>query len=43
MDIYDYHSAGGKNVILSYVEKLPKAEKQDLGKVLSHARNEGLI
>lgn len=42
MDIYDYHSAGGKNTILSYVEKLPKMEQLEIYDVRDEIRRNGL-
>lgn len=42
MDIYDYHSAGGKNTILSYVEKLPKIEQLEIYDVRDEIRRNGL-
>ncbi len=43
MEIYDYKTAGGKNVITDYIDSLPKAEKQNLEKALNRAKNEGLL
>ncbi len=31
MTIYDYKTAGGKNVITEYIDGLSKAERQTLG------------
>ncbi len=42
MEIYDYHSAGGKNLILSYVEKLTKAEQLEIYAVRAEIRMNGL-
>lgn len=42
MEIYDYHSSGGKNVILSYVEKLTKAEQLEIYDVRAEIRRNGL-
>lgn len=42
MEIYDYHSAGGKNIILSYVEKLPKTEQLEIYDVRTEIRRNGL-
>ncbi len=42
MEIYDYHSAGGKNVILAYVEKLSKQEQLEIYDVRGEIRRSGL-
>ncbi len=30
MEIYDYTTAGGKNLIIEYIDNLPKQEKLEL-------------
>ena len=42
MEIYDYHSSGGKNVIISYVSKLTKAEQLEIYDVRAEIRKSGL-
>jgi len=42
LEIYDYHSAGGKNVILSYVEKLTKPEQLEIYDTREEIRKNGL-
>lgn len=42
MEIYDYHSAGGKNVILNYVEKLTKQEQLEIYDTREEIRKSGL-
>ena len=42
LEIYDYHSAGGKNVILAYVEKLSKQEQLEIYDVRGEIRRSGL-
>ena len=45
MEIYDYQTSGGKNVILDYICKKQKgkAEKQEIDKALKRAKREGLM
>ena len=42
LEIYDYHSSGGKNVILSYVEKLTKPEQLEIYDTREEIRKNGL-
>ena len=42
MEIYDYQTAGGKNAILSYVEKLPKREQLEVYDVREEIRQNGI-
>ena len=43
MEIYDYTTAGGKNLIIEYIEGLSKQEKPELDKAIKRAKNEGLL
>ena len=42
MQIFDYHTAGGKNVILAYIAKLPIKEKAEILHVRDRIRQDGL-
>ena len=42
MEIYDYHSAGGKNVILTYVDKLTKQEQLEIYDTREEIRKSGV-
>lgn len=42
MEIYDYHSSGGKNVILNYVEKLTKQEQLEIYDTREEIRKSGM-
>ena len=42
MDIFDYHSAGGKNMILSYVSALTKQEQLEIYDARAEIRKSGL-
>ncbi len=41
MDIYDYTTSGGKNLIKEYIEKLPKALKVEVLSVRQLIREKG--
>ncbi len=42
MDIFDYQSAGGKNVIISYIEKLPQQEQLEIYDIRAEIRKSGI-
>ena len=42
MDIYDYTTSGGKNLITTYIDKLPKAERLELYDIRNEIRKSGL-
>ena len=42
MEIYDYKTAGGKNLITDYIESLPKPEKLELYDIRREIRKSGL-
>lgn len=42
MDIYDYTTSGGKNIILEYINKLPNKEKLELLDIRKEIRTSGL-
>ena len=42
IDIYDYQTAGGKNLITEYIDALPNAEKLELYDIRKEIRNSGL-
>ena len=41
MEIYDYTTAGGKNLIMAYIEKLPVAAKTEVLDARMLIREEG--
>ena len=42
MDIFDYSAAGGKNLIMSYIDKLPSAEQTYILEARRMIRKEGI-
>jgi len=42
MEIYDYTTAGGKNLIIEYIDNLPKQEKLELYDIRKEIRESGL-
>lgn len=42
MEIYDYVTQGGKNLILEYIDALPKKEKLELYDIRREIREHGL-
>lgn len=42
MEIYDYVTAGGKNIIIDYIDGLPKAERLSLYEIRDEIRENGL-
>ena len=42
MDIYDYTTSGGKNLILEYINKLPNQEKLEILEIRKEIRISGL-
>lgn len=42
MTIYDYKTAGGKNVITEYIDGLPKAERLELYDIRNEIEESGL-
>ena len=42
MEIYDYQTAGGKNLITDYIDKLSKAERLELYDIRNEIRKSGL-
>ncbi|MBO4374294.1 MAG: type II toxin-antitoxin system RelE/ParE family toxin [Lachnospiraceae bacterium] len=42
MEIYDYETAGGKNLIIDYIESLSKPEKLELYDIRREIREYGL-
>ncbi len=42
MEIYDYKTAGGKNLITEYIDELPKSEKLELYDIRNEIRKSGL-
>lgn len=42
MDIYDYKTSGGKNLIIEYIDKLPKAERLEMYDIRNEIRESGL-
>ena len=43
MEIYDYTTSGGKNVIIDYIDKLPNAERLAIYDIREHIRKNGLV
>jgi len=43
LDIYDYHTAGGKNLITEYIDSLPPAERLEIYDVRKAINESGLI
>lgn len=41
MDIYDYQTAGGKNLILDYIDALPARERVELYDIRKEIRDSG--
>lgn len=41
MEIYDYMTAGGKNLITEYIDKLPKSERLELYDIRREIRKTG--
>ncbi len=41
MEIYDYETEGGKNVIVSYIDGLPKSERLELYDIRNEIRTNG--
>lgn len=42
LEIYDYQTAGGKNLITDYIDKLSKAERLELYDIRNEIRKSGL-
>jgi phage-related protein len=42
MEIYDYSTAGGKNLIVEYIEELPKVEKLEIYDIREEIRRSGM-
>ena len=42
MNIYDYQTLGGKNVILDYIDNLPKPERLEIYDIRNEIRRSGL-
>ena len=42
MEIYDYKTSGGKNLIMDYIESLSKPEKLELLDIRAEIRKSGL-
>jgi len=42
MTIFDYHTAGGKNLIIEYIKGLPKKEQAEGYRIRQKIREEGL-
>ena len=42
MEIYDYVTSGGKNLIIEYIDGLPNAEKLELYDIRNEIRRNGL-
>ena len=42
MEIYDYKTAGGKNLITEYIDKLPKSERLELYDIRKEIRRSGI-
>ena len=42
MDIYDYCTQGGKNLILEYIDALPKAQRLELYAIREEIREHGM-
>lgn len=42
MEIYDYLTSGGKNVILDYIDDLPKDERLEIYDIRDEIRQNGL-
>jgi len=42
LEIYDYQTSGGKNVILSYISKLTNQEQLEIYDIRKEIRNNGV-
>ncbi len=42
MDIYDYCTNGGKNLILEYIDALPKSQRLELYSIREEIREHGM-
>ena len=42
MEIYDYTTSGGKNLIIDYIDNLPKAERLEIYDIRQEIRKSGL-
>ena len=42
MEIYDYATSGGKNLITTFIDELPKAERLELYEIRDEIRKNGL-
>ena len=42
MEIYDYETSGGKNLITAFIDELPKAERLELYDIRKEIRENGL-
>ncbi len=42
MEIYDYQTSGGKNLIIEYIDELPDKEKLELYDIRSEIRKTGI-
>ena len=42
MEIYDYHTSGGKNVIIDYIDELPKTERLEVYDIRKEIRTSGM-
>ena len=42
MEILDYHTSGGKNVITDYIDRLPKSERLEAYEIRQEIRKSGI-
>lgn len=42
MDIYDYMTSGGKNIIIEYIDSLPQKERLEIYDIRNEIRENGL-
>ena len=43
MQIYDYTTKGGKNLILSYIDKLPNRQRQEAYEIRKMIQKDGML